>query len=432
MPVEKGLMYIYIYDGTIPLRVFEIWRGNNIRQSIFIHQVGQFDPLGVNIRQLIFLTMATPLDLHIPSSTSTVNVSIIHTGTILKAMPTGVLLEPQIPGHEYLYVPCYSFLIQHPTQDRTLVFDLGIRKDWQNWPEPVRQSIIENDVIADVPKDVREMLDEHGVDTKKIEAVIWSHSHLDHIGNPSIFEASTRLLVGKGTKEDVFPGYPTNPKAGFKESDVAGRIVEEIDFSTSKIKVGGLAALDYFGDGSFYLLDTPGHCIGHMCALARVTSSPDSFILMGGDAVHHGGELRPHPWHPLPESILPNPFHPTSHSPCPGELFGKLLPNGREAPFYRPSSMPYSPHADIPTTIETIKRLQEADAHSNILIVAAHDASFLNVAEFFPASANAFMEKGWAEKVRWAWLADYATAVGMDENIPRTLFGDPRPLKNRV
>lgn len=76
---------------------------------------------------------------------------------------------------------------------------------------------------------------------------------------------------------------------------------------------------------------------------------------------------------------------------------------------------------------ETIKRLQEFDARDNILLVPVHDVAFLNVAEFFPNTANAFMEKGWVEKTRWAWLAEFAKAVGEDENIPRKLFGDARP-----
>jgi glyoxylase-like metal-dependent hydrolase (beta-lactamase superfamily II) len=342
-------------------------------------------------------------------------------------MKTSMFVEPPIPGHEYLEAPCFSFLIQHPAQDRSLVFDLGIKKDWENWPPPLYERIVGNGGRPFVPKDVREVLDEHGFDTKSLEAVVWSHAHLDHIGDVSTFEPSTRLIVGLGTKETYFPGYPTNPDAPFNESDVAGHELKELDFYSSFLKIGGLAAIDYFSDGSFYFLDTPGHCVGHMCALARVTSNPESFILMGGDAVHHGGELRPHPWHPLPASIYPNPFQIMSSTPCPGEMFDRLLPDGKEAPFYKPSTAPHSVHYDVPLMIETIKKLQEVDAHNNILIVAAHDAAMLNVADFFPKTANDFMEKGWVQKTRWAWLASFAKAVGQDENIPRELFGDVRP-----
>ena len=62
------------------------------------------------------------------------------------------------------------------------------------------------------------------------------------------------------------------------ETDFAGRQIREIDFSNEKtpFKIGRFHAHDYFGDGSFYLLDTPGHSIGHICGLARTTAGgPD-------------------------------------------------------------------------------------------------------------------------------------------------------------
>ncbi|KAI0451419.1 beta-lactamase-like protein [Xylaria acuta] len=376
--------------------------------------------------------MATPLDLHIPLSASIVNVSIINTGATIKGLRTSMFVEPGILGHEYLATPCFSFLIQHPNQDRTLVFDLGLKKDWENWPKPLYENIKEWGATPVVPKDVHELLNEHGVDTKSIEGVVWSHSHFDHVGDMSAFEPHTKIIVGTGAKERFFPGYPTKKAASFNESDVAGHEVEEIDFDSSFLRIGGLPAVDYFADGSFYLLDTPGHDFGHMCGLARVTNNPDSFILMGGDAIHQGGELRPHPWHPLPEYILPDPFIPTSHTTCLCQIFDKLLPNGREAPFYHPSRKPNSVHADVHKMAETIKRLQEFDAHDHILLVPAHDVAFLNIAEFFPNTANTFMEKGWVEKARWAWLAEFAKAVGKDENIPRELFEDARPISTEV
>jgi hypothetical protein len=58
------------------------------------------------------------------------------------------------------------------------------------------------------------------------------------------------------------------------ESDFAGRQFREMSFDGDDmkgLKIGGFEALDYFGDGSFYLLESPGHAIGHLCGLARVT-----------------------------------------------------------------------------------------------------------------------------------------------------------------
>lgn len=42
------------------------------------------------------------------------------------------------------------------------------------------------------------------------------------------------------------------------------------------MKIGRFDAIGYSGDGSFHLLDSPGHEIGDMCGLARVSSAPSS------------------------------------------------------------------------------------------------------------------------------------------------------------
>ncbi|KAI6082335.1 beta-lactamase-like protein [Hypoxylon rubiginosum] len=367
--------------------------------------------------------MASPSELNIPASTSTVNVSIINTTGTIRGLDPQRFFEPKIPGHDWLAAPIYSFLVQHPTLNRTFVFDLGLRKDWQNFPPHFLAGLKAAGAVLDVPKGVREVLDDQGVDTKAIEAVVWSHMHLDHTGDPSTFEPSTTLIVGPGCKKEMLPGYPANPEAPFLlEADYVGRNVKELDFTTSGIKIGKFPAVDYFGDGSFYFLDSPGHCIGHVCGLARVTSSPDSFILMGGDIVHHDGELRPHRWHPLPESISPHPFKPLSSSaPCPGELFEKVLRDGREQPFYMPtvkkSGDDHVVHFDSAEAAESIRKLQELDAYDHILVVPAHDQYLLGVVDFFPKLANDFARKGWVKKARWLFLADFAKAVGYEGEI---------------
>lgn len=43
--------------------------------------------------------------------------------------------------------------------------------------------------------------------------------------------------------------------------------------------------MDYFGDGSFYVIDSPGHLGGHINVLAR-TSADGSWIFLGGDTCH--------------------------------------------------------------------------------------------------------------------------------------------------
>lgn len=46
-----------------------------------------------------------------------------------------------------------------------------------------------------------------------------SHWHWDHIGDPSTFPPSTRLVVGPGFKEAFLPGYPAKSDSPVRESD---------------------------------------------------------------------------------------------------------------------------------------------------------------------------------------------------------------------
>ncbi|KAK5174415.1 uncharacterized protein LTR77_001495 [Saxophila tyrrhenica] len=331
---------------------------------------------------------------NIPPSSSTVSVSIIDTTSSIKGVDTWKFLSPSIKGHDYLSTLAFSFFIEHSASKRKLMFDLGIRKDWQNSSPFLIGRFKMGGYELTVKKSVREILEAEGIDGRDIEAVIWSHWHFDHTGNPDEFEKSTTLIVGPGFSSHKLPGYPKDPNSSILESDYAGRELKEIDFSGSDLKIGKLDAYDYFNDGSFYLLNSPGHAIGHLCALARVTSSPDSFILMGGDAFHHAGELRPSPYLPLPADITPHPFQ--GCSSCPGEMFESLLPEKDSTkPFYIPSPQQKVPmHLDPDEAVRTIQKLQEMDVREDILMAAAHDDSLYGIIDLFPKTANNFVKEG--------------------------------------
>lgn len=233
-------------------------------------------------------------------------------------------------------------------------------------------------------------------------------------GDPSTFDKQTALIVGPGFKKAFTPAYPTAEDCPILETDLQGREVREIAFDQNN-KIGRFNAFDYFGDGSFWLLDAPGHAVGHMCGLARVTTSPNTFILMGADACHHNGEFRPSQYIPLPDSISPNPFELKSHSVCPGALFDNILRDGdKNKPFYRirRNEDGSGGAENVDVAQETIGKLIEADAHGEVFVVTAHDETLLDVVDFFPKYANDFKEKGWAEKGRWLFLKDFAKAVG--------------------
>ena len=233
-------------------------------------------------------TAQQPPDLNIPHSDATVEVSIIDTTGHI-SLPSSLFVQPQL--FEYITAPVYSFLIKH--RDDTLIFDLGISKDWENGPTSIVERVKPYADKLRIDKDVATILRENGQALEDISAIIWSHAHFDHTGDPTTFPSTTDLVVGPGFKAAFPSAFPTLPDSPVDERAWQNRTLREIDFAASDLRIGQFEAHDYYGDGSLYLLNTPGHFIGHICALARTTANPPTFMFLGGDIAHQAGEFRP-------------------------------------------------------------------------------------------------------------------------------------------
>ena len=324
-------------------------------------------------------------------------------------------LQPDYTGHPDLLGPAFSFLIEHPSK-KPILFDLGVRKDFDKLPSYSKW--VELKWGIHVPNDVPTILEENGVDVDggAIDAIIWSHHHWDHVGDPSLFPRSTELVVGPGFMSAHTPGYPKRQDATLMETDFEGRNVREISFQREDdgLKIGRFNAMDYFSDGSFYLLDTPGHSIGHICGLARTTTNPDTFVFMGGDASHHGGEFRPTDYLPIPKELKPSPLK--RRAPvCPGHLLQEIHPHGSaNKPFYHVTK---SFANDKEVADWTIDGLGEFDAHENVLLLAAHDDAVVDPPQldFYPQPLNDWYKKGIAKKVKWMFLGDFEDAMEAKE-----------------
>lgn len=117
-----------------------------------------------------------------------------------------------------------------------------------------------------------------------------SHLHWDHAGDATPF-TSADIVLGAGAKvplaEEV---YPANPK-GTVSALPSGRNTVFIDYGPASSRhiispFGSFTrAVDFYGDGSFYIVDTPGHFPGHVSAVVRV--APNTFVFLAGDLCHH-------------------------------------------------------------------------------------------------------------------------------------------------
>jgi hypothetical protein len=210
-------------------------------------------------------------------------------------------------------------------------------------------------------------------------------------------------VVGPGVNQAFFPGYPTKSDSFLLETDFANREVKELDFSTSTISIGGLRAIDYFADGSFYILDAPGHSIGHLMGLARTTE--DTFLLLAGDAYHHPSQLRPSKNVPLPEQISIPDLDPRL---CSRSVVMKLSPTlSKSEPFFGPGVVSHSQEE----AAHVLRCLQAFDADENVFIIASHDLSLRPYIDVHPNRSNNWKLKGWKERSKWAFLSDLKDAL---------------------
>jgi glyoxylase-like metal-dependent hydrolase (beta-lactamase superfamily II) len=309
------------------------------------------------------------------------------------------------------------FLISNPRTSQHVLFDLGVRPDWHNYaPKVVR--LIEATTKITPGSDVAGVLDAEdstGISSADIDAVIWSHNHFDHIGDVTRFPSTADLVIGPGVQATTWPGYPRNPNALVLDADAEGRVVREINFTDSPLKIGRFDAFDYFGDGSFYLLDAPGHAVGHLCDLARADVSSGSqgkmeshFVFMGADACHHMGVLRPSEYHLL---LSQNCLHKALSSSeefnrfCPG-LLENCLKRDPAVPFFKVNAPgPIFPNG--PLSFATFSKIQELDALDNVFIILAHDLSLRTEIPLFPQKINGWKDTSIKVNTHWLFCKDF-------------------------
>lgn len=179
--------------------------------------------------------------LNIPKSDQVCDVSIINS-TLDLTVPSQFFGRPSIKGHEMWNMPTYCFHLTHKSSGRQICFDIGGRKDWWNYP-PAVDNLVRNVLPGlNIRYNVSEILEKGGVDLNKIESVVWSHWHFDHIGDIQQFPKSTSVVVGPKFKESFMPGFPEKADSPILKADFDGRKLQEIDFSEG-LKIGTSRAL---------------------------------------------------------------------------------------------------------------------------------------------------------------------------------------------
>ncbi|RAH49741.1 MBL fold metallo-hydrolase [Aspergillus brunneoviolaceus CBS 621.78] len=360
-----------------------------------------------------------PPRIEIPPSSSTVRVRAIDTTTNI-ICHSRAFLEPEIQTHPHLNLKTFCFLIDHLESGKKVLFDAGARVDLENLPPKVRDGIAGKVKSVQVTSGVEDILQSAGISPAAIHTVVWSHWHWDHIGDISKFPPTTTLVVGPSFRQEFTVGWPEDPDGVLRTSDLSSHSIREISFESS-FQIGDFKAHDFFGDGSFYLLSLPGHAIGHLGALCR--TSPETFILLGADACHFLGAMRPTTHHPLSDEFLePAQLRKVSSCLCslftrshsrtaPGEESENMSDElARRTPFYGISRHPDSVFMAPDVAQRTVQSLQAFDADQNMFLCFAHDGGLAHVVPLLnnepDADLNSWKSLGYKQAGMWQFLED--------------------------
>jgi hypothetical protein len=139
----------------------------------------------------------------------------------------------------------------------------------------------------------------------------------------------------------------------------------------------------------------------------RTTKDPDTFVFLGGDLTHHGGELRPSRYLSLASAA------------------GKVSKKGRENEAANALGLLQTSRGrkidqaffdpvitcNFDEALKTIAHAQEADGKENIFYIAAHDETLQGVVDLFPRKVNDWKRQGWREETLWKFLGDFREGV---------------------
>ncbi|WWC91213.1 uncharacterized protein L201_006155 [Kwoniella dendrophila CBS 6074] len=306
-------------------------------------------------------------------------VSLLLSSDVIS--PTTMLTSFDL-GEEKSQIPCHSMLIEKG--DEALLSDLGLREDVENFTPFLHNTLLKVFGTASAPHPIAQ-LKESGYKLDRLKAVIISHKHFDHSILAYTFIV---IILGLGSLKSIGPGYPKDPNGQWETSWLEKyKFIELPKVETAGAWSGDIAevsaekekkwerlgcfehAVDWFGDGSFWLIDAPGHCCGHIMALCRVTTQPDTYVLLAGDAAHHQTMYLPVP---TSEGDFRSP---------------KPVINGKVQFAEDPIKATF--------VVGQLTRMTQED---NVMVILAHEKEVKDVVDYHPNDIAKWKEMGWKEQ----------------------------------
>jgi len=190
---------------------------------------------------------------------------------------TGELGHLMQGGEGRIRLPIPAYLIEHPKG--TALFDTGMHPDCQHDPAarlgPRLAGLFEFDYRPG--EEISARLAALDRDPAKIDLIINSHFHFDHVGGNALIPSATLLVQQREWDAGMDPDSAA--KRGFNPRDFdLGHTLRLVD-----------GEHDVFGDGSVVCLPTYGHTPGHQSLKLRLAGGD---IVLAADSCYFCRTLR--------------------------------------------------------------------------------------------------------------------------------------------
>ncbi|KAH8585289.1 metallo-beta-lactamase superfamily protein [Bisporella sp. PMI_857] len=225
-----------------------------------------------------------------PGTESYISITPFDTGRMVT--PSNTVVEA---ARGASMATSWRFFLKHEKSGTCLWFDMGISHDLTNYP-PAIQKVHAHFKPTPAKNSIEDDTLSMGVSPSKVQHIIVSHAHWDHVHPvPSAFTSAT-MLVGPGTLAHTTHSHPKSPTSKFDgriwDASLRSFPLKELppaNDTTAWQPLGPFpSAHDFFGDGSLYILNATGHMPGNLAALIRVKTKhgEERWVLLGGDCAH--------------------------------------------------------------------------------------------------------------------------------------------------
>ncbi|KAB8215590.1 beta-lactamase-like protein [Aspergillus novoparasiticus] len=268
--------------------------------------------------------------IELPATDAYVHVQLLNGGSMTAR--SHMLHAGEEPTREFrLYN--WAFFIHHAKQGRRMLWDLGMSSFPEDFPPAVANGPLKEVRAQDPREPIEKQIERrNGVAADEIDTIVLSHAHWDHCRPVGQTFKNATVLFGPGTSEYCAPGHFVNPSSPWDgryfDPERATERWETLQGPWTRF--GPFErAMDFFGDGSFWVIQAPGHMPGNLSACARLAT---------GEALLDGTKE-----------------------------FGTFELNGNMACL----------HTDVPAAKDTLARIRLMEKELGVHVALAHDPTWM-------------------------------------------------------